>query len=70
PAAGNVHAKTGTITYVRSLSGYVDTADGERVIFSTMCNNFTVPTSEVNKVQQAFTLLLANFSRNPKQPAK
>ena len=64
-AAGNVHAKTGTITYARSLSGYLDTADGERIIFSTMCNNYTTPTREVNKVQEVFTLLLANFKRNP-----
>ena len=47
PAEGNVHAKTGTVDMARSLSGYVTTADGRRLIFSILCNNHTVPTSEV-----------------------
>jgi len=39
-AAGNVHAKTGSMTYVRCLSGYVTTASGERLVFTIMLNNF------------------------------
>lgn len=38
-AEGNVHAKTGTLTGVTGLSGYVDTAGGERWIFSMVTNN-------------------------------
>ncbi|HVH12712.1 MAG TPA: D-alanyl-D-alanine carboxypeptidase/D-alanyl-D-alanine-endopeptidase, partial [Longimicrobium sp.] len=34
PAAGNLHAKTGYINDVRTLSGYVKTASGENVVFS------------------------------------
>ena len=39
-AAGNVRAKTGTLRYVFTLSGYVTTAAGERLAFSLMLNNY------------------------------
>lgn len=38
PAEGNVRAKTGTLRYANSLSGYVTTAAGERLAFSAMLN--------------------------------
>jgi D-alanyl-D-alanine carboxypeptidase/D-alanyl-D-alanine-endopeptidase (penicillin-binding protein 4) len=37
-AAGNVRGKTGTIDQVSSLSGYVSTAAGERMVFSILVN--------------------------------
>jgi serine-type D-Ala-D-Ala carboxypeptidase/endopeptidase (penicillin-binding protein 4) len=38
-AEGAVHAKTGSLTGVTGLSGYVDTAAGDRWIFSMVTNN-------------------------------
>jgi serine-type D-Ala-D-Ala carboxypeptidase/endopeptidase (penicillin-binding protein 4) len=38
-AEGRVHAKTGSLTGVSGLSGYVDTAGGERLVFSMVTNN-------------------------------
>lgn len=37
-AEANVRAKTGTISNVRGLSGYVTTADGEEIVFSFLIN--------------------------------
>lgn len=39
PAAGNVHAKTGTLTGVSALSGYVTDATGRKLVFSMINNN-------------------------------
>ena len=59
PAAGNAQAKTGTVDKARSLSGYVTTADGRLVMFSMLANNFTVPTREVERVQDLLVVALA-----------
>ena len=40
PAAGNLRAKTGTLRWATSLSGYVTTAAGERLVFSLMLNRY------------------------------
>ena len=40
PAAGNVRAKTGTLRWANSLSGYVTTAAGEHLLFSLMVNRY------------------------------
>lgn len=61
PAAGNVHAKTGTLDKARSLSGYVTTADSRVLLFSFLCNNFTVPNRAVEQVQDS---ILASLARS------
>jgi D-alanyl-D-alanine carboxypeptidase/D-alanyl-D-alanine-endopeptidase (penicillin-binding protein 4) len=62
---GNVKAKTGFISSVRCLSGYVTDADGEELVFSMMCNQYVVPTSEVNASQDHACKILALFSEKP-----
>jgi D-alanyl-D-alanine carboxypeptidase/D-alanyl-D-alanine-endopeptidase (penicillin-binding protein 4) len=62
-AENNVHGKTGFIGYVRSLSGYVTSLDGEMFAFSMIANHYTVPTSMAEKIQNEVCVRLANFSR-------
>jgi D-alanyl-D-alanine carboxypeptidase/D-alanyl-D-alanine-endopeptidase (penicillin-binding protein 4) len=64
-AANNVHAKTGSISNVRSLSGYVTSADGERFVFVMIANHFTTSRRVVEVVQDHVLQRLATFRRQP-----
>ncbi|GAA1214307.1 D-alanyl-D-alanine carboxypeptidase/D-alanyl-D-alanine-endopeptidase [Kitasatospora nipponensis] len=43
PAEGRLHAKTGSMTGVDALAGYLDRADGRTLAFSVLVNNFAGP---------------------------
>jgi serine-type D-Ala-D-Ala carboxypeptidase/endopeptidase (penicillin-binding protein 4) len=60
-AAGNVHAKTGTLDQVSSLSGYVTTAAGEKLAFSVLTNALPSQTLRQNTIDE-IVLLLANYN--------
>jgi D-alanyl-D-alanine carboxypeptidase/D-alanyl-D-alanine-endopeptidase (penicillin-binding protein 4) len=60
-AEANVHGKTGTLSNVRSLSGYVNTAGGRLLIFSILCNNYLVPTAYVSRVQDSIAVRLTRM---------
>jgi serine-type D-Ala-D-Ala carboxypeptidase/endopeptidase (penicillin-binding protein 4) len=62
-AAGNVRAKTGTMSNIRSLAGYVKTVDGEMLAFVVMVNNFEGTGSAANLALDAIAVRLATFSR-------
>jgi D-alanyl-D-alanine carboxypeptidase/D-alanyl-D-alanine-endopeptidase (penicillin-binding protein 4) len=62
-AEGNVHAKTGTLASVRSLSGYLRTADGERLGFSIIANNFKAPSATIDNIAELAVERLSNFTR-------
>jgi D-alanyl-D-alanine carboxypeptidase/D-alanyl-D-alanine-endopeptidase (penicillin-binding protein 4) len=55
-----VQAKTGTITNVRSLAGYAETAAGEKLVFAFIANHFTAPTADVDRVMEAVLEELMN----------
>jgi D-alanyl-D-alanine carboxypeptidase/D-alanyl-D-alanine-endopeptidase (penicillin-binding protein 4) len=63
PAEGNVRAKTGTMSNVRSLAGYVTTGDGERLAFAIVVNNFEGTGAQANQAIDALAVRLAGFSR-------
>lgn len=58
---GNVAAKTGSQSRVRTLSGYVTTASGKEIAFSFMVNNFLITSSNVDS---AFDMLLSSIVRD------
>jgi D-alanyl-D-alanine carboxypeptidase/D-alanyl-D-alanine-endopeptidase (penicillin-binding protein 4) len=57
-AAGNVHAKTGSLTGVRALSGYVTGHDGTLYAFSILLNNYSNSGTALI-VRDAFAVWLA-----------
>jgi D-alanyl-D-alanine carboxypeptidase/D-alanyl-D-alanine-endopeptidase (penicillin-binding protein 4) len=63
PAAGNVRAKTGTMSNIRSLAGYAKTRDGETLAFVAMINNFEGTGAAANQSLDAIAIALASFSR-------
>ncbi|MDB6122980.1 MAG: D-alanyl-D-alanine carboxypeptidase/D-alanyl-D-alanine-endopeptidase [Pedosphaera sp.] len=63
-AAGNIHAKTGTLRWANSLSGYVTTASGEHLVFSMMLNRFhdADPNRAKTADMDAIAVMLAGFT--------
>jgi D-alanyl-D-alanine carboxypeptidase/D-alanyl-D-alanine-endopeptidase (penicillin-binding protein 4) len=63
-AAGNVRAKTGSLRYVSTLSGYVTTAAGERLAFSILLNNYYNSDRSVSSRDDidAIPIMLAEFN--------
>jgi len=46
-AADNLHAKTGSMSNVRALAGYVTSGDREALAFAVLANNFTGPAGPI-----------------------
>ncbi|WP_328709287.1 D-alanyl-D-alanine carboxypeptidase/D-alanyl-D-alanine-endopeptidase [Microbispora hainanensis] len=61
-AAGNVHAKTGSLTGVTALSGYVTSADGEPLVFSVISNGYL--SGPPRDLEDRIAVRLAQFTRN------
>jgi len=58
-AAGNAHAKTGTLNIAVCLSGYVESANAHRVAFSILVNGGWVSWAEATEAQDAIVVALA-----------
>ncbi|MGH9873533.1 MAG: D-alanyl-D-alanine carboxypeptidase/D-alanyl-D-alanine endopeptidase [Pyrinomonadaceae bacterium] len=55
----SVSAKTGSLTYDNSLSGYLSTSKGQFLAFSIMCNDQTERVDSIRLIDQIVTLLAA-----------
>ena len=62
-AEGNLRAKTGTLSGVSALSGYVSSRDGELLAFSMLMQHYTLPASRYRAVQDRIGQFLAEFTR-------
>ncbi|MGN9778764.1 D-alanyl-D-alanine carboxypeptidase/D-alanyl-D-alanine endopeptidase [Micromonospora sp. H33] len=68
PAAGNVHAKTGSLTGVSGLSGYVTDADGRLLAFSILLNNYLA--SSVKGLEDQIAVALASYTEKDATAAR
>lgn len=61
-AAGRVRAKTGTLAYTYTLSGYLTTVSGEELIFSIMVNDHTGAAIEATRAIDDICARLSEFT--------
>ncbi|WP_266160066.1 D-alanyl-D-alanine carboxypeptidase/D-alanyl-D-alanine endopeptidase [Dyella silvatica] len=63
PASNNVHAKTGSMSQVHALAGYVTSAAGEHLAFAIMLNNYEPPAGapSASRDLDVIAVLLANL---------
>jgi D-alanyl-D-alanine carboxypeptidase/D-alanyl-D-alanine-endopeptidase (penicillin-binding protein 4) len=61
-AENNLRAKTGSLSSAASLSGYVTTASGEKLVFSIMVNNFPSELEPRMSCIDPIAVLLASFA--------
>ena len=61
PAEGKVKAKTGSMTRVLNLSGYIKGREGRVYAFSILINNYAGPAEAVKSLQDSFLVHLANL---------
>ncbi|HSE10251.1 MAG TPA: D-alanyl-D-alanine carboxypeptidase/D-alanyl-D-alanine-endopeptidase [Nocardioidaceae bacterium] len=59
PAADNLHGKTGSLTGVTALSGYVSNADGRELVFAMISNNYI---NSPRSLEDALGVTLASWS--------
>lgn len=54
----NLIGKTGTLTGVGTLSGYLSTADGQTIVFSILLNNSELSSKKIRQVIDRITVIL------------
>ena len=62
PAQGRVWAKTGSMSQVRSIAGYLTTLTDEPLVFAIVINGFRVPSKEIDAIVDRALVRLVSFS--------
>ena len=71
PATGRIHAKTGSVEHVRTLSGFAETPSGRRLIFSFLSNNQGGKNHEAaDALGGLCTAMIEEFNEAPAAPAQ
>ncbi|MBZ5623110.1 MAG: D-alanyl-D-alanine carboxypeptidase/D-alanyl-D-alanine-endopeptidase [Acidobacteriia bacterium] len=58
PANGRVYAKTGSLSHVSALSGYVQRVNGDWIAFSVLVNNYNSRTADIRGVMDRICNLI------------
>ena len=64
-AAGNLRGKTGSLTRVSALSGYLRTRDGERIVYAILLNGHSE--GSLKSLEDRIGTALAEYSRNEQE---
>ena len=59
-AENNLHAKTGSMAGVSSLSGYITDAHGRKLVFAMLTNNYVVAGAQVKAVENRVAVALSH----------
>ena len=62
-AAGNIHAKSGYMTRVRSYAGYVTTKNKKNIAFALIVNNFNCTPAEMKYKMEKIMIKLAEIEK-------
>jgi len=70
PLADRVFAKTGSLTYDNSLSGYLNGENGQVWAFSIMCNDQTSRNASTQLIDQILGLIADPSASSSEKPSK
>jgi D-alanyl-D-alanine carboxypeptidase/D-alanyl-D-alanine-endopeptidase (penicillin-binding protein 4) len=59
----NIHAKTGSMTGISALSGYITTRTNKNLLFTMLVNNTLLPVRKVKKIEDELCQIIVNYAQ-------